>query len=302
MLTCRYAPQLVKVVVEGVLDRLGRPALHVPVDLEGRVAAIRQQLAELSATGSAVLGLHGMGGIGKTTLAKAVFNDLRSGFVDRSCFVEVGRDADRQQLQQLQRQMLKELCGFDKEVTSVSYGREQLETRLGGARLLLVIDDAWSPEQLDALLVSVGQGSHVLVTTRDEDLLRRPSISVHQPVELLGEDAALEMFSWCAFLQKEPPAAYSELAKKAVQACSGLPLTLTVIGRHLWGLANRRDWEQAVRKLQNAKPLGGGSRADDALWGKLLLSYDSLSSEEQHMFLDIACIMLGKHAQQCLPV
>ena len=222
MLTCRYAPQLVKTVVEGVLDRLGRPALHVadmPMDLDHRVAAIKQQLAELSATGSAVLGLYGMGCIGKTTLAKAVFNDLRSGFVGSSCFVEVGKDPGK--LQQVQRQMLRELCGIEGNVSSIDAGKAALQTRLGTARVLLVIDDVWSTAQLDALLIGVGQGSHVLVTTRDEDLLRRPSVSVREPVELLGKDAARELLSWCAFLQKEPPAAYNELANKAVQACSG---------------------------------------------------------------------------------
>ena len=55
-------------------------------------------------------------------------------------------------------------------------------------------------------------------------------------------------------------------------------------------------------RLQNAKPFGGGSKADDALWGKLLLSYDALGIDEQQMFLDIACILLGRRAHYCLPV
>ena len=55
-------------------------------------------------------------------------------------------------------------------------------------------------------------------------------------------------------------------------------------------------------RLQSARPFGGGSKADDVLWGKLLLSYDALDSGEQQIFLDIACILLGRHAQYCLPV
>ena len=301
----RYAPQLVRRIVKDVLDRLGKPALHVadmPVDVDPRAAAIKQQLTELSAKGSAVLGLYGMGGIGKTTLAKAVFNSLRSDFVNSSCFVEVSREADRQQLQQAQRQMLRELCGIDRDVTSVDTGRAELNERLGSARVLLVIDDVWSAAQLDALLVSLGQGSQVLVTTRDEGLLCRPGIPVREPVELLGGDAALELFSWCAFLQKGPPAAYTALAASAVEACCGLPLTLTVIGAHLWNMRSSLDWKQALLRLQSAKPFGGGSKADDALWGKLLLSYQSLDRDEQQMFLDIACILLGRRAQYCLPV
>ena len=300
---CRYAPQLVRKVVRDVLERLGRPALHVadmPVDVQQRVAAIRQHLTQHSASGPAVLGLYGMGGIGKTTLASAVFNDLRTDFVNASCFVEVGRDADRQQLQQFQRQMLRELCGIDRDITSVHTGRAELD-RLSSARVLLVIDDIWSTAQLDALIVSVGRGSCVLVTTRHRQLLDRPWVTLRQPVDVLSEHASLELFCWQAFLHNLPPAGYETLAADAAQACSGLPLALTVIGAHLWSKQTLLTWKQALQNLQRAKPLTGGTDADDALWGKLLLSYDDLGSEEQQMFLDISCVMLGKDASVCRP-
>ena len=86
--------------------------------------------------------------------------------------------------------------------------------------MLLVIDDIWSAEQRDALLVPLGPGSRVVLTTRDAQLLRsssHPGI-LSQPVELLGSQAALELFSWHAFLAEEPPAQYSELAVSAVRS------------------------------------------------------------------------------------
>ncbi len=46
----------------------------------------------------------------------------------------------------------------------------------------------------------------------------------------------------------------------------------------------------------------GGDTADDELWGKLKLSYDALDGDEQEIFLDIACFMLGKHASSAIPV
>ena len=305
--TCRYVPELVKRVVKRVLECLGRPALHIPVmpvEVQRRKACIEEQLADHAANGSAVMGLYGMGGIGKTTLAKAMYNDLHSGYTGAggSCFVEVGRDADRQQLQQAQRQMLRELCGIDREIHSIAAGRAELGDCLSSARVLLVIDDIWSKFQLDALLVSVGQGSRVLVTTRNEALLNRPGITLRQPVSCLSGHAALELFCQHAFLQRQPPARYKGFANDAAQACSGLPLALTVIGAHLWRKESFGAWEQALRNIQSAKPFGGGRKADDELWGKLLLSYEDLGSEEQQMFLDICCIMLGKDASFCLPV
>ena len=301
---CRYVPQLVERVVKDVLDRLGRPALHVadyPVDVQQRVADVKQLLAEHSATGSAVLGLYGMGGIGKTTLAKAVYNELRSEFGDRCCFVEVGKDAVGPQLQRKQHQILVEVCGIRSEVHSVDQGKAELINHMGERRVLLVIDDIWTSSQLDALLVRVGQGSRVLVTTRQEDLLDRHKL-LRQPVNLLCGDAAHELFCWHAFLQREAVAAYRGLAAEAVRACAGLPLALTVIGAYLRSRKHKQDWEEALLSLQSAKPFGGGRTADDALWGKLLLSYSSLDGPEQQMFLDIACILLGRNAQCCLPI
>ena len=301
----RYAPELVRGIVKDVLERLGRPALHVadmPVDVEWQVARIKQQLADLSASGSAVMGLYGMGGVGKTTLVKRVFNKLQLGYIDTTCFVEVGKHAGELQLQQAQRQMLKDLCGIDREVSSVDAGRAELSSRLSSARVLLVIDNIWRADQLRALLVKAGQGSCILVTTCDVALLHGASNILRWPVTALSERAALELFCWHAFLQKQPPSGYSSLAARAAQACSGLPLALTVMGTHLWNALEKEAWEEAVLRLQKAKPFGGGKKADDILWGQLLLSYDSLDDDEQQLFLDIACSMLGKDAQQCLPV
>ena len=289
-----------------MLDRLKRPALHVadmPVDVQRRVAAIKRDIAPSTSSSSTVLGLYGMGGIGKTTLAKAVYIDLCSGFVDCCCFVEVGREAGRKQLQLLQERMLRELCGImDRKFSSVDAGRAELATRLYGARVLLVIDDIWSREQRDALLVTVGQGSRVLLTTRDQSLLSRRNIS-QQPVDKLDDESALELFSWHAFMAKGPPTKYSGRAMKAVAACRGLPLTLTVIGAHLWSKESVTTWDQALRRLQEAAPFSGCSMEGDRdVWGRLLLSYDDLGSPEKRMFLDIACILLGARADRCLPV
>ena len=305
-LDCRYAPQLVKRVIEDVLVRLGRPSLHVadmPVDLERRVADVLQRLSEQPPGSPAVLGLHGMGGIGKTTLAKAVFNALHSEFAGCSCFLEVGSETNQAALHHLQRHMLKELCGVEREIISVDAGKAELERRLRGSTVLLVIDDIWFERQRDALLVPLGAGSRVILTTRNAQLLRsssHPGI-LSQPVGLLDSQAALELFSWHAFLAKEPPSRYSELAAKAVKYCEGLPLTLTVLGTYLWDQPDAVAWEAALKKLRAAHSLTRGRPEQDQLWGKLRLSYDALGAPEQQMFLDIACCMLGRQVSTVLP-
>ena len=300
---CRYMPALVEEAVKAVLNKLGRPALHVadmPVDLEKRVTYIQQRLAGQAASSAAVLGLHGMGGIGKTTLAKAVYNALRIDFDGNSCFLEVGREAKEAKMQQLQRKMLRELCGVAREVYSVDEGLAELQRGLCKATVLLVIDDLWLSWQLDALLVPLGPGSRVLLTTRDAHMLRYHDIE-SQPVDVLDSAAELELFCGHAFRASRPPTAYRELADEAVEKCAGLPLTISVVGSFLRGLADQATWRAALAALQAAQPLSGCRTEDDALWGRLKVSYDMLGPPEKEMFLDIACCMLGKGYSATLP-
>ena len=289
-------PQLVEEVVQRILDRLGRPALHVadyPVDLEQRLANVMQRLADQAASSAAVLGLHGMGGIGKTMLANAVFNALQHDFAGNSCFLEVGRESNDAKLQQQQQKMLRELCNIERGAISVAEGRSELKDRLCNRTVLLVIDDIWRPTQRDALLVPLGPGSRVVLTTRDAQLLQCPGIIV-QPVEVLDRSAALDLFCWHAFKADRPPAAYSELAVEAAEQCAGLPLTLQVVGSYLQDQPDQESWRAALARLQAAQPLTGCRTEDDDLWGVLKLSYDTLGQAEKEMFLDIACCMLGK--------
>ena len=290
-------------VVKVVLDRLGRPALDVvewPVDLEDRVADIRLRLKAQAGRGAAVLGLHGMGGIGKTVLAKAVFNALRMDFPASSCFLEVGQHVRGLALQQLQRRVLKDLSNCSADFNTVDQGRAALVDRLHSSTVLLVIDDIWAAAQRDALLVPLGPGSCVVLTTRNAQLLSCAGIP-SQPVELLNSQAAMRVFCGYAFVASEPPSAYSELAAEAVTVCAGLPLTLKVIGAHLRDEQNRESWQAALTRLRAAEPLAGGRTEDDEVWGVLKVSFDALGGPEQQMFLDIACCMLGKSMTRVLP-
>ena len=308
---CRSMPQLVAEVVKGVQHRLDRPALHVadePVDLEERVAQVKQRLAEIeqgladdALGGAAVLGLHGMGGIGKTTLAMAVFNALRSDFAGSCCFLEVGQHASGPalDLQRLQRQMLKDLCNIDGEIHNVAEGKAKLAS-LRDRRVLVIMDDIWSAAQRDALLVPLGPGSCVVLTTRNAQLLTCADIP-SQPVEVLNRQAAFQLFCRYAFRARTPPAGHGRLAAEAVTVCAGLPLTLKVVGAYLRDQHDCESWLAALARLRAAEPLSGGRTEDDELWGRLKVSFDALGGPEKEMFLDIACCMLGKIASAVLP-
>jgi NB-ARC domain len=181
-----------------------------------------------------VLSLHGMGGIGKTTLARELFRRLSYGSICFSSrlFLEVGQDTP---LAEKQRELVQLLTGSNRpQVASTAPLRQQLQqcTQHAGP-LLLVLDDIWTAPQRDALLSlsSLADGSRIILTGRDSSSLHPDSGScVARPVEALGRDEAKRLLCQHAFATDRAPAEYDAAVQQALTVCGGLPLALQVVG------------------------------------------------------------------------
>ncbi|KAK9829263.1 hypothetical protein WJX72_004852 [[Myrmecia] bisecta] len=276
---------------------MGRPEKVLPVfyDVGTSLSEALESLPAVEDTSQRKLGWQE-----SEPAVQEVYNELQADFASSSCFLEVGSEASNTRLLELQRQMLKDLCGVEIGIQAAGLA-ELLRRCLKELSVLLVIDDIWSRVQLQALLVPVGSGSRVIITSRDLALLQRPGIGHRQSVDVLSTAAALELFSWHAFLAKEPPPEYKLLAARVVEACAGLPLTLTVIGALLCEQTDAEDWEYALHQLQHAAAISGSQLENAQLWGRLRISYDDLDSPHRCLFLDIACFMLGRDVDACLP-
>eukprot|EP01018_Ginkgo_biloba_P036120 Gb_26523 [translate_table: standard] len=227
----------------------------------------------------------------KTTLSKAVCNDIKSMF-DATCFLFDVRERAKESnkgVTKLQEQVLKDLLKIELKVNSVHEGKVKMREHLRSIRALLILDDVDDKKQLEALHGDqwFGEGSRVIITTRDKHILNLAQACEIYEAEGLEHNQALELFSWHAFLRVCPDQGYEDLSKRVVKACKGLPLSLEVMGAHLY---DKRDdttfWDEAVTRIE--------SLMDKDLYETLKISFNCLHEEERQIFLDIACFFVGE--------
>ncbi|XP_059648921.1 disease resistance protein RPV1-like isoform X2 [Cornus florida] len=246
------------------------------------------RILDVKSNGIRVLGLHGTGGIGKTTLAKALYNKLFSHFERRS-FISNVRDTSSQKNGKisLQNKLLSDLS----QVPSVNndYAAQiAIKRILNEKRVLVVLDDVDNVSQVNALIGKrewLCEGSRIIITTRDRDVLLIDHVSEVYEVKSLGSSESLNLFSYHAFRRENPTETFLSLSLQIVSLTGGLPLALEVFGSFLFDKRRVKEWEDALQKLKQNRP--------HDLQGILKISFDWLDDEMKCIFLDIACLFLN---------
>jgi len=283
----------VKEIVSEVLEKLDRTYMSItefPVGLELRVehciGFLRKQTR-----GAYILGIWGMGGIGKTTIAKAIYNEIRYEFKHRSFLANIREVWQRDQGKiDLQERLLSDILKTEKiKVYSIDWGKAMIRETLATKRVLVVLDDVNTFGQLDELCGNgngIVEGSVIIITTRDVRLLNVLDVDHVYEVEEMNEIESLELFSWHAFKEANPPEDFLEHSKQVVTYCGSLPLALEVLGSYLYK-RRRKEWKSVLSKLKEIP--------NDKIQEKLKISYDGLTDDmEKDIFLDICCFFIGK--------
>ncbi|KAK9108738.1 hypothetical protein Sjap_016798 [Stephania japonica] len=239
----------------------------------------------------AVLGIRGIGGSGKTTLAREIAKDeqllgcfkdgIKFGhFNDRIFFVTVSQSPNVEQLQQ---QLWSQITGnqFIGSNGLIPQWKTQFDWGMN-SRALIILDDVWSLSVLDQLIFR-RPGCKTLVVSR----FKFPTIyDSSYELELLRAEEALSLFCHAAFGQKSIPLAANEkLVGQIVEKCKGLPLALKVIGASLRGQP-QMFWTSALNRLSRSEPICESHEMK--LLKRMAISVDYLPEKVKECFLDLA--------------
>ncbi|KAJ9672866.1 hypothetical protein PVL29_026212 [Vitis rotundifolia] len=250
-----YQLKYIEEILEVICKRLGPKQLHIDDDIVGMDSRLEElkSLINSQLHDVRVVGIYGTGGIGKTMIAKFVYNEIQCEFNGAS-FLENVKESFKKGCQlQLQQKLLHGIMGQNIELSNIDDGINIIKNRLGSKKVLIVIDDMDSREQLDSLVGSrnwFGAGTTIIVTTRDQQLLRYYEADVTYEVKKLNYEEAIQLFSKHAFKQNAPKEDYVKLSNCMVDYDWGLPLALKVLGSSLYGMTID-EWKSASDKLKN---------------------------------------------------
>ncbi|KAG5601719.1 hypothetical protein H5410_033089 [Solanum commersonii] len=264
------------------------------VGIESRMGEV-ESLLKFQLSDVCFIGIWGIGGVGKTTVARKYFDKVSYQF-QGSCFLaNVREESKKHGLMYLQKTLLSRLLK-EKSMNMASFyeGADMIKRRLCHWKVLIVFDDVDDEDQLEYLVGNhdwFGGGSIVITTTRNQDLLRRHDQLYSVPE--LAKDEAIEVFSWHAFQKPTPDKEFLKLSKSVVDYAKGLPLALKVLGSFLYkrGIT---EWRSALDRLKDT--------GYEKIAKQLSLSLDGLSHEEKNIFLDLACFFRGRKRDDVITI
>ena len=225
-----------------------------------------------------IIGIWGSGGIGKTTIARQIYHKLASKFGSSSLVLNVQEEIERHGIHHIISEYISELLEKDRSFSN---------KRLKRTKVLLILDDVNDSDQLKDLIGGrgdFGQGSRIILTSRDMQVLKNAEADEIYEVKEMNFQNSLNLFSIHAFHQNYPRETYMDLSIKVLHYAKGIPLALKILGSLLDG-RTKEAWESELQKLEKLP--------DPKIFNVLKLSYDGLDEEQKNIFLDIACFYRG---------
>ena len=239
--------------------------------------------------GFRVLGIWGMDGIGKTTLATILYDKISYQF-GACCFIEnVSKIYEDGGAVAVQKQIL---CRTIKEKNIDMYSPPNISkimrNRLSKIKLLVVLDNVEQLEQVEELDIKpkfLHSGSRIIIISRDKHILETYGADEVFEAKLMNDEDAMKLLSRKAFNSDFGSSDFAELIPKVLKYAHRLPLAVKVLGSFLIS-RNANQWLSTLDKFEKNPP--------NKIMKVLNVSYEGLEQDEKEVFLHVACFFNGE--------
>ncbi|XP_039058516.1 probable disease resistance protein At4g27220 [Hibiscus syriacus] len=262
---------------------------------ESRTTTLKGIMEALKESSVRIVGIYGMAGVGKTTLAKEVSARVK----EEHLFDEVAMSfvTDNPDIRKIQGE-IADMLGLLYEKETVSGRAMELRERLKtDKRILIVLDDLWQKLDLEEVGISLEDeaakgssiaGCKILLTSRSLDVLRLMHAEKSFEVEILSKEESMILFVKTV---GNISGGYERRANELVEKCEGLPVAILAIANTLKE-KDLASWDDALLQLRRSNPSNIEGMQDN-VYSTIELSYKWLRNEEaQSLFL-----ICGLHPQ-----
>ena len=282
---CEFVDKIAKETFK-ILNKLSPSEIRGLPGIESHMIQLEKYMEFKETSCVRIVGVLGMAGIGKTTVADCVYK-RNYGHFDGYCFLaNIHNESKLHGVDHLQQKLLQKLLDEENlDVGAPEGAHEALKDRLRNKKLFIVLDDVTNETQIRLLIGKerkelYREGTRIIITTRDKKLLEKVVDETYVVPRLSGREA-LELFCLSAFSSNLcPTAELMDLSNKFVDYSKGLPFALKLLGSDLC----QRDKLYWIRKLERLQ-----RKPDGKIQEVLKMSYEELCPEEQSIFLDVAC-------------
>ncbi|PPD67739.1 hypothetical protein GOBAR_DD35383 [Gossypium barbadense] len=228
-----------------------------------------------------MIGLWGMGGVGKTTLAREVGSQAQKlNLFDKVVITVVSQKPNFERIQD----QIAQYIGFDMKNEQGRRSEQELWLLLKNERrILIILDDIWESINLkEKIGIPIGEdhkGCKVLLTTRRQQVCQAMDCQNVVQLGCLNDDEAWTLFEKKAGLYDFSDDSIKILANQIVQKCGGLPIAIVPLGSALKGKTHH-EWQAAYRRLKDRRLTEIEDVIEENAYVCLRVSFDYLKNME----------------------